>query len=59
MLKIILVVIAVIAALVFAPLALLWALNTLFALAIPYTIKTWAAALIVGGLFSGIKGAQE
>lgn len=34
------------------PLALIWALNTLFGLGIEYTIKTWAAALIIGGMFS-------
>lgn len=35
-----------------APLALVWALNILFALALPYTLKTWAAALILGGIVS-------
>lgn len=34
------------------PLALVWALNVLFGLALPYTIRTWAAAMIVGGLFA-------
>ena len=34
------------------PLLSIWALNTLFpVLAIPYTIQTWAAMLLVGGLF--------
>ena len=34
------------------PLASIWALNTLFpVLAIPYTIQTWAAMLLVGGIF--------
>ena len=33
------------------PLLTIWALNTLFpVLAIPYTIWTWAAALILGSL---------
>ncbi len=35
------------------PLLLLWALNTLFpVLAIPYTVWTWLAALILGSALS-------
>lgn len=35
------------------PLLLIWSLNTLFpVLAIPYTIWTWLAALILGGAIS-------
>lgn len=35
------------------PLLLIWAMNTLFpVLAIPYTIWTWLAALILGGAIS-------
>jgi len=35
------------------PLLILWALNTLFpVLAIPYTVWTWLAALIIGGVIS-------
>lgn len=46
------VVIVILVAFIF-PLAYLWALNTLFpALAIPYTIDTWLAAIILAGLFS-------
>lgn len=38
--------------LIVGPLASIWALNTLFpVLAIPYTIQTWAAMLLVGGIF--------
>ena len=34
------------------PLLSIWALNTLFpVLAIPYTLETWAAMLLFGGLF--------
>ena len=34
------------------PLLSIWALNTLFpVLAIPYTLETWAAMALVGGLF--------
>ena len=44
----VLVVIVIIA----GPLLSIWALNTLFpVLAIPYTIQTWAAMLLVGGIF--------
>lgn len=42
----------VVLVLVFGPLVLIWALNTLFGLAIAYTLKTWLAALLLGGLFS-------
>ena len=35
------------------PLLTIWALNTLFpALAIPYTLSTWLAALLLGALIS-------
>ena len=44
----VLVVIVIIA----GPLLSIWALNTLFpVLAIPYTLETWAAMLLVGGMF--------
>lgn len=34
------------------PFLAIWSLNALFpALAIPYTIETWAAALILSGVF--------
>ena len=36
------------------PLLSIWALNTLFpVLAIPYTLETWAAMALVGGMFRG------
>ena len=39
-------------ALVFlVPFAVIWALNTLFVLGIPYTFWTWLAMLIVTGTF--------
>lgn len=35
---------------IFVPVILIWSLNTLFpVLAIPYTIETWAAALLLFG----------
>ena len=49
-----LVLVVVVIVLIVGPLASIWALNTLFpVLAIPYTIQTWAAMLLVGGMFSG------
>jgi hypothetical protein len=36
----------------FAPLAVIWAINTLFPdVAIPYTFETWAASVIIGSVF--------
>lgn len=38
------------------PLLSIWALNTLFpVLAIPYTLETWAAMALVGGVFQGLR----
>jgi hypothetical protein len=47
-------IVALIVVLIIAgPLLILWALNTLFpVLAIPYTIWTWLAALILGSALS-------
>jgi multidrug efflux pump subunit AcrB len=37
---------------IFAPLLAIWALNTLFpALAIPYTLQTWFASIVITGVF--------
>jgi hypothetical protein len=50
-LAIILIVVAI-AAVIGMPLALIWALNTLFpVLAIPYGIETWLAAFIIPAAF--------
>jgi hypothetical protein len=39
------------------PIAAIWSLNTLFpALAIPVSIDTWMAALILGGVVGGTTG---
>ena len=36
------------------PIVTIWALNTLFpVLAIPYTIETWLATVVIGGIFRG------
>jgi hypothetical protein len=41
----------VVALVIAGPLLWIWALNTLFpVLAIPYTIGTWFAALLIGGV---------
>ena len=48
--KLFLLVIAIVLLVVFAPFITIWSLNTLFpALAIPYTLETWAAIIILGG----------
>jgi hypothetical protein len=46
--SIIAVFIALIAVIVLFPLAVVWALNTLFALGIAYSFWTWLAVLILG-----------
>lgn len=39
-------------AIIFGPLALIWAINTLFpALLIPYTFETWLAAVVFNMFF--------
>jgi len=41
-------------AVVFGPLLTIWSLNTLFpVLAIPYSIETWFATVIIAGIFRG------
>jgi hypothetical protein len=53
MIKVILPLILVTVALaVIGPFLTIWALNTVFpVLAIPYTMETWAAIILLGGLF--------
>ena len=52
MLKIILALAFVAFLIVIGPLATIWAANTLFpALAIPYTLETWAAVVLLGAFF--------
>lgn len=44
--------IVVVAVVIGAPIALIWAINTLFpAVAIPYTLETWLAAFIIPAAF--------
>ena len=37
---------------IIGPILLIWSLNTLFGLSIPFTLKTWCASLILGGAVS-------
>ena len=51
-LKIILLIALLVVLFVFGPLITIWSLNTLFpVLAIPYTWETWAATVVLGGVF--------
>jgi hypothetical protein len=52
------IVVAVIA-LVFAPLGLIWAVNTLFGTGIAYALNTWFAALLLGALFSSSSATRK
>jgi hypothetical protein len=48
------VLIFVIVVVVFGPLLTIWSLNTLFpVLAIPYTLETWFAAVVIAGIIRG------
>jgi hypothetical protein len=48
-----LLVFAILALVVVGPILVIWSLNTLFpALVIDYTLKTWAAVVILGGFVS-------
>lgn len=50
--KVILFVALILVLIAFGPLLTIWALNTLFpVLAIPYSLDTWFAVIVVGGLF--------
>ena len=45
-----------IVSIIFGPLLLIWALNTLFpVLAIPYSLSTWFATILLFGAFRGDK----
>ena len=41
------------------PFITIWALNTLFSLAIPYTLTTWAATAWLGLVLSGISATKK
>ena len=51
--KLALVILLIVGLVVLGPILTIWALNTLFpVLAIPYTLDTWAATVLLGGLFT-------
>jgi len=55
--KIILVLVVIFAMLILMPVAVIWSLNTLFpVLAIPLTLDTWMAAVVLGGVVGGTTG---
>lgn len=47
-----LLILLIILVIVLGPLLIIWSLNTLFGLGIAYTLQTWVAALILGGVLS-------
>lgn len=47
----------VVLALIFCPIALIWAITTLFPITIPLTLKTWFAALIMLVSLGGLKAS--
>jgi hypothetical protein len=52
--KVSLLLIVLFVAVVFGPLLTIWSLNTLFpVLAIPYSIETWLATVVIAGIFRG------
>lgn len=52
MTKVLLIVAIAVLLVIGAPIALIWAMNTLFpALAIPYTLETWLAAFLIPAAF--------
>jgi hypothetical protein len=55
--KILILLAIVVAVAVIMPIATIWSLNALFpALAIPLTLDTWMATLILSGIVSGSSG---
>lgn len=52
--KLILLMILAVAFVILGPIATIWSLNTLFpVLAIPYSVETWLATVIIAGIFRG------
>ena len=52
--KLTLMLILIVFVVIVGPLLTIWSLNTLFpVLAIPYSIETWLATVIVAGIFRG------
>lgn len=52
--KAIFVILMIVGLIALGPILTIWAWNTLFGTvhAIPYTLETWAAVVIIGGLFT-------
>ena len=58
--KIVLFVALLVLVVVFGPIVTIWSLNTLFpALAIPYSLQTWSAVIILGGVLGGAKASVK
>ena len=54
MFKILVLILTVVFLLAIGPILVIWSLNTLFpALAVPYTLETWAAVVLLGGALRG------
>lgn len=52
MFKVLSAVAVIVVLIIFGPFLTIWAFNTLFpSLAIPYTIATWFAVVVLGGFF--------
>jgi hypothetical protein len=59
-LKIILALAFIIALVVIGPILTIWSLNILFpVLAIPYTLETWAAVVLLGGVFKSTVNVKK
>lgn len=50
----------IVALIAVGPILTIWSLNTLFpALAIPYTLETWAAVVLLGGVFKSTVNVKK
>ncbi len=50
MFKLLLAIVLIVFLLAIGPILVIWSLNTLFpVLAVPYTLETWAAVVLLGG----------
>jgi hypothetical protein len=59
MVKILLALVLILVLLVIMPIATIWSLNTLFpVLAIPLSLDTWIAAVVLGGVVGGTTGVS-
>jgi hypothetical protein len=59
MTKVFLIMAFVLLLVILAPIATIWSLNTLFpSLAIPLTVDTWMASLVLGGVVGGTTGVS-